>query len=174
MDIKQIRKIERQFRKAFVDEYGGETNPLKVLDISHLKDDPDGLVEEMARHPAVYTYWVTQHQEAQEKYKSLQDRFEMFKATKLSQITETLKSQGVSHPTAKLIESTFHNMFREFDIYKKYKDQIDKWKNRANFLSIIERGVKEKSKMLECMNFSMMKQMSTGLMQPTRKRKSSK
>jgi len=171
MNIEIFKKIQKQVNEDFVDNYKGETDILKVLDMSHLKDDVDALIVEMMRHPSVYAYWANLKRIAEDKYSKLVDRFEMYKSTKIRSTAENLKSQGVSHPTAKLIDAEFNKTYSEDSLYLKYVAAIDKWKQRKEILSICEKAIGSMDNQFRSLSYLLSNMMSNGLIQTASKRK---
>jgi len=171
MNIEVIKKVQRQINTDFVDNYKGETDILKVLDLSHLKDDIDALIIEMVRQPSVYTYWANLRRISEDKYNKVIQKFEIFKARKIKVITESLKSSGVKTPTGKMIESEFHKEYRDEETYKKYMMSIDNWKERKEALVIIEKAVNSRENQFRSLSYLLSNMMNNGLLPVASKRK---
>lgn len=159
-----FKSLDEQINRDFVVDYSGETEIAKVLDLSPLKDDLDGLIKEMTRQSATYAYWANLRRIAEEKFEKLDQKFEMFKSRKNKSVIETLKGEGAKTPTGKAIEAKFHVMFKDTDVYKKYVNAIDMWRKRKNQLAIIEKAVSNRETTFKSLSYLMGNMMNHGML----------
>lgn len=156
-------KLQENFDRDYGDKYSGETDIRKVLDLSRLKDNVDGLITEMTKQSSVYAYWANLRREAEEKLETVTTKFEVFKSGKFRSIIEELKSDGVKTPTGKMIEATFHRTYKDNSLYKKYSESIKRWKKRKDVLAIIEKSVGYRDNQLRSLSYLLSNMMSSGL-----------
>lgn len=153
---------------SFGTNYRGETDIRKVLDLSRLKDDVEGLIEEMVQQPAVYAYWANLRRIADDKYDKYLEELEIYKSTKVKTIVEMLSKDGVKTPTGKLIESRFHKEYSKQPLYMKYTAKVALWKNRRDTLIIIEKAVESREKQFRSLSYLMSNMMTSGLLPMSR------
>lgn len=164
MKTSLFKKLTTDMESSFGTNYRGETDIRKVLDLSRLKDDLHGLIEEMVQQPAVYAYWANLKRIAEDNYNKYVDKMEVYKASKTKKVIEILMASGAKAPTGKLIEATFHREYRDETLYKKYKGFINLWRERKDTLTIIEKAVASRENQFKSLSYLMSNMMTTGLM----------
>jgi hypothetical protein len=147
----------------FIQNFKGERDIAKVLDISHLSDDVQALMDETARHPAVYAYWANMRMIAERKFEELSNNFELVKSRYTPAVLQHLKSMGNPKPTLKKIETTFTEMNGKQSWFIKYKEAIAKWEKRKTELVILEKAIMERGAALKSMAYLMSNMMNTGI-----------
>jgi hypothetical protein len=171
MRVKTFKSLDEQVAGKLAERYEGETDILKILDLSHLKDDLDGLIKEMVKQPSVYAYWANLRRIAEDTYNKFAQKFEIYKAGKTKTIVENLKSDGVKTPTGRMIEGQFHRTYRSADLYIKLEKEMEKWRKRKEYLAIIEKAVDKRDNQFKSLSYLMSNMMSSGLM-PIKRKKS--
>lgn len=152
--------LDKVISKDFLENYSGNTDIGAVLDTAHLVDNPDGLLEEMARQPAVYAYWANLKRVADATYTEITERFERAKVRKLKIVMQVLKSNSISHPSSKIIDAQFHDIYKDEEWYKKFHSSISIWKKRKEELDIIERALLSRENIFRSMCYLMSNMMN--------------
>lgn len=162
------KKFTTDFENTFGANYKGETDIKKVLDLRSLKDDIDGLIEQMEIQPAVYAYWANFRRTAEDKYSELSIGMEIYKAGKVKEITQKLIQAGVKVPTAKMVDASFRREFKDDEFYKKKLATLEMWRKRKEQLVIMEKAVQSREQQFRSLSYLMSSMMNAGLM--TRKK----
>jgi hypothetical protein len=153
--VEVFQKLEKQFDEKFIQNYKGETDPELVLDMSPLKDDLDGLIEEMTKQPSVAAYWGNLRRLAEDNFKKYAEKFEVYQASKTVRIVEELKSKGIRTPTTKAIDLEFHQQYKDLKLYRSLKTKLDRWRKRRDILIVIEKGVASRDNQLKALSYLM-------------------
>jgi len=174
MDYSIFKKATSEMQEKFVENYKGETDIEKILNMSHLKDNLDALIEEMIRQPSIYAYWANLKRMAEENLTKYESKLEGYKASRLSKITEHIKSAGVSHSSVKLIDAKFYELYGKEELCGKYIAAIEKWSERRNVLSIIVKAIEGRNDTFRSLSYLVSHMMSSGIYVPNKKRTSLK
>jgi len=165
MKLSEVELVNQfsQSYTPFINNFKGERDIAKVLDISHLSDDVQALMDETAKHPAVYAYWANMRMIAERNYEELLRNFELIKSRYLPVILEHLKSMGNPKPTLKKIEATFNAKYEKEPWHIKYVKALELWQKRKMELVILEQAIKERGASLKSMAYLMSNMMVTGI-----------
>ncbi len=158
-----FKTFDSSVKDKFIENYKGELDIMKVLDTSYLKDDLDGLMEEISRQPATYAYWANLRRIAEESYDDLNTKFDMIKARKLLPIVEMLRSAGIKSPTSRIVEAKFHEMYKNEEWYIKLKAALDIWKKRKDQLIILEKAVSARENSFRSLSYLISNMMNKGI-----------
>jgi hypothetical protein len=160
---KPFNQLDAQIQKHFVDEYSGETDLSKVLDLSRFKDDIDGFVAEMQRQPAIYAYWANLRRIADENYDRLHEQIEIIKSRKRKQAIEYLNLDGDKKPSVKTIELKMQELSGDDGTITKYNNALKIWYKRKEQLAIIEKAVSMRESSFRSLSYLLSSMMKVGL-----------
>lgn len=165
MKLSEVELVNQfsQSYTPFINNFKGERDIAKILDISHLSDDVQALMDETAKHPAVYAYWANMRVIAERNYEELLRNFELIKSRYLPVVLEHLKGLGQVKPTIKKIEATFNSKYEKESWYIKYTNSLATWGKRKTELVILEQAIKERGAALKSMAYLMSNMMVTGI-----------
>jgi hypothetical protein len=158
-----FRSFDESVKDKFIENYKGELDIMKVLDTSYLKDNLDGLMEEISKQPATYAYWANLRRIAEETYDDLNTKFDMIKARKLTPIVETLRSSGIKNPTSRMVEGKFHEMYKNEEWYSKLNCALGLWKKRKDQLVILEKAVSARENSFRSLSYLISNMMNKGI-----------
>ena len=147
----------------FMDQYKYESDPIKALDLTHVKDDPNLLMEELAKQPAMYAYWSNLRLKAERQYDGYVSKFDLMKSRYKREVLERLKTEGNSKPNAKVVEQKYEQMYKDCEWWIKYNKVVKLWKRRKEDLTIIEKAMAERSNSLKSMGYLVSHMMQSGL-----------
>lgn len=160
---KSFKDFDHSLKKRLMEEYQGETDILRLLDNSHLTEDLDGLMKEIARHPSVYAYWANLKRLAEETYDRAEKRFELAKAKRVKIIVEMLKGMGVKMPTSKMVDSKFHETYRNEEWYQKLFKSRQLWKKRRDELVILDKALIARENSFKSLSYLVTAMMNKGI-----------
>jgi len=166
-----IQNLEQNFKKSFEVEYAGATDINKVLDISRYKEDIDGLMEEIYRQPAVNAYWSNLKRLAKEKYESVSEKYEAWKASKLRTVVERIYADGAKTPTTKLIDAKFISLYQNNEIFLKFRKELRFWKRRKEMLTIVDKAVESRKDQFRSLSFLISNLVNNGIVTINKKPK---
>jgi len=160
---KHFDDLDRQIQEQLVDNYKGETDIEKVLDLSRFKDDIDGLMNEMLKQPSIYAYWANLRRIAEENYDKVNSRFEIIKSRKRKEAIEKLSFEGNNKPNIKSIENKLNEMIHDDETFQKFHKAVAIWLKRKEQLTIIERSVSARDASFRSLSYLLGNMMKNGI-----------
>jgi hypothetical protein len=168
MDSSSFRNIHSQLSKL--------TNRVKDIDVDdltnldHIKDNPDALSLEIVRQPSLFAYYYNLKRIADDQYDKLNETMDKLKASKLKTVMEMLKLDKVSHPSSKLIDIKFIELFSKNELYNKCNENMKIWKQRKEVIGIALKVVESREGSFKCLSYMMDSLIKTGLMYPSKRK----
>ena len=162
--MKKFQTFDQSYTNRFTSEFKGELDVARVLDLSHVSDNPQTLMKEIANQPALYAYWSQLRIEADRNYEQVNHKFTIFQLKFKGRVLEYLKAEGISKPTIKQVDQRFHELYKDQEWYKKISNAVKVWKVRKENLTVVEKSVAERGIALRNLSYIVSHMMQTNLM----------
>jgi hypothetical protein len=163
--MNQIDKIRDQLL-SITKKYGDQIDLEHLLDFSDITDNFEELSKAIAKQPAIYAYLANLLRISESNLGKLESQLDEWKISKIGTITELLKTDGVSHPTAKMIESKLNRYYSGNEFYTTIMPKIQLWRSRKETLSIAVKAIEMRENSFKSISYLMSSMSKSGTMYP--------
>lgn len=147
-------------------KYGEELDVVELLDFSRHYDNPEILCREISRQPAIFAYVANLKKQADEAFDTVEEKVERFKAGKLKTVVEYLKSDGVTHPSSKMIEGKFQEIYEKNELYAELKKQLSINRKRKESMAIVLKAIEMREVSFKSLSYLADTMIKCGIMYP--------